>query len=431
VATRALEPMANSERFGSILPLYVLSVALYVADNSADVAALLRSTIAANAGRPDPFSRQRVRWATMALGVFHLQVGDLPECRMIVDELRSSSVAQRYGRNAAQADYLLGVTSYERDRLAEAIKHFSAVVAQPQAGVVVQVESTIALALALEAAGRADAADATLARLIDRFRGLDNTAFLPTVRACQARLALGRGDLGPALRWLRSTPISAHEATLRGGEVPALTRVKVLLAEGSASSLAAAERDLDELERRVDAWHLTRRTIEVLALRALLHRARGRTEEALATLSRSLGLAERGGFVRTIVDLGPEMRHLLRELAEWEDVTSHLDRVLAAFPDHLRDPEAAATRPVGRRRAAAPTPATVPIEALPERLTDRELEVLAGLERRLSNKEIAEELAISPQTVKRHASNIYGKLGVNSRRQAIRHAAAIGLPGAA
>ena len=60
---------------------------------------------------------------------------------------------------------------------------------------------------------------------------------------------------------------------------------------------------------------------------------------------------------------------------------------------------------------------------LPEQLSERELEVLARLSRRLSNKEIADELFISPLTVKRHASNIYDKLGVANRRQAIRRSA--------
>ena len=62
-----------------------------------------------------------------------------------------------------------------------------------------------------------------------------------------------------------------------------------------------------------------------------------------------------------------------------------------------------------------------------EPLTGRELEVLAGLTRGLPNKEIAAELVVSPETVKRHAANVYAKLGVSGRRQAVRRAAALGL----
>jgi len=62
-----------------------------------------------------------------------------------------------------------------------------------------------------------------------------------------------------------------------------------------------------------------------------------------------------------------------------------------------------------------------------EPLTERELEVLGLLAQRLSNKEIAHELSISPMTVKRHTINIYQKLLVQSRREAVATASALGI----
>jgi ATP/maltotriose-dependent transcriptional regulator MalT len=64
-----------------------------------------------------------------------------------------------------------------------------------------------------------------------------------------------------------------------------------------------------------------------------------------------------------------------------------------------------------------------------EELTFRELDVLSGLQRRLSNKEIADELSISPLTVKSNARSIYAKLGVNGRRQATARASMLGVIG--
>ena len=66
-------------------------------------------------------------------------------------------------------------------------------------------------------------------------------------------------------------------------------------------------------------------------------------------------------------------------------------------------------------------------DELIERLSERELEVLALLGERLSNKEIARELSISDTTVKRHTVNIYQKLAVGSRRDAVNRAAKLGL----
>lgn len=77
--------------------------------------------------------------------------------------------------------------------------------------------------------------------------------------------------------------------------------------------------------------------------------------------------------------------------------------------------------------SALPARPSPPTTVLIEPLTYREQEVLDLLARRLSAKEIAQQLVISDRTVKRHAANIYQKLGVNSRQQAVTAAAALGL----
>jgi LuxR family maltose regulon positive regulatory protein len=64
---------------------------------------------------------------------------------------------------------------------------------------------------------------------------------------------------------------------------------------------------------------------------------------------------------------------------------------------------------------------------LPEPLTEREVEILELLAAGLTNPEIAEKLVISAGTVKKHASNIYGKLGVSSRTEAVTRARELGL----
>jgi LuxR family maltose regulon positive regulatory protein len=66
-------------------------------------------------------------------------------------------------------------------------------------------------------------------------------------------------------------------------------------------------------------------------------------------------------------------------------------------------------------------------QPLTEPLTNRELDVLELLVQRFQNKEIAEKLFISPETVKKHLNNIYGKLNVSSRRQAVEHARDLGI----
>ena len=69
------------------------------------------------------------------------------------------------------------------------------------------------------------------------------------------------------------------------------------------------------------------------------------------------------------------------------------------------------------------------VDLTPETLTRREKEVLALIAAGRSNQQIAEELVISLGTVKRHISNIYGKLGVRRRTQAVARARELGLHG--
>jgi len=148
----------------------------------------------------------------------------------------------------------------------------------------------------------------------------------------------------------------------------------------------------------------------VLALQALLHTAKNDEGAALIALEESLALAHPGGFIRLYVDLGPEMADLLRRLQNREPFIEQIASILNAFVD------AVPHDPLGKENGQ-----------LIEPLTKRESEILELLARRYSNKEIATELVISPETVKRHAVNIYQKLAVHNRRGAVEMAGALGL----
>jgi ATP/maltotriose-dependent transcriptional regulator MalT len=99
-----------------------------------------------------------------------------------------------------------------------------------------------------------------------------------------------------------------------------------------------------------------------------------------------------------------------------EEGLAYVGEILAAFQ------ESSTKRPV--------TGNTVPgrgEQAMIEPLSQRERQILTLLAERLSNKEIADKLHISTATVKRHAANIYQKLGVHGRRAAVAKANGLGL----
>ena len=320
---------------------------------------------------------------------------------------------------------LLGAVQYEWDRPLEAERHMTAALAMRDHHHLRQMplrEGTFGLALALQAQGRAGEADAVLDRLADTLLRTANAGELARVGAFRVRLALLRGELAPARRWLPAAgDLPAHwlDTVL---DSPPLTRVWARLrlapeAPSPAAALAAALADADALLAETERLHLATRQAQALALRALAQHALGETDPALESLARALDLGEPGGLVRTFVDLGPPLAALLRLLVARRPGSAFRQRVLGAC---------AGAAPRGPA-AAPPPPPPPPPDALVEPLTGRELEVLDRLRRQWLNKEIAADLHVSPETVKTHTVNLYAKLGVGDRRRAVRRAAELGL----
>jgi LuxR family maltose regulon positive regulatory protein len=218
--------------------------------------------------------------------------------------------------------------------------------------------------------------------------------------AYQARIWLAQGRLDLALRWAEDYRQAAETEYLRESED--LTLARTLLAEGQS---VAALSLLDTLLAPARAAGRMAAVIEIQALRAL---ALPTPDEALHALQGALGLAEPEGYVRLFVDAGEPMQALLKQAAVRGMAPHYVSRLLAAFgPSH-------------------PVAARVP-QPLVEPLTDRELEVLRLLAEDLSNQEIGRRLFISLPTVKSHTRNIYGKLGVRSRAEAVDQAQALGI----
>ncbi len=150
--------------------------------------------------------------------------------------------------------------------------------------------------------------------------------------------------------------------------------------------------------------------VEVFILQALIHHLRGDASQALVALQQALSLAEPEGYARTFLDEGPPMADLLRlgtQRQVWRSprLEAYANRLLRAFPDFGNKP-------------SVPSPSPDLIEPLSE----RELEVLRLIEDGFSNRQIAEALIVTVGTVKSHLHNIYGKLGVERRTEAIARA---------
>ncbi|UCC53685.1 MAG: hypothetical protein JSV68_06855, partial [Anaerolineaceae bacterium] len=196
---------------------------------------------------------------------------------------------------------------------------------------------------------------------------------------------------------------------------PHMTMVKVWLAKDTASSRENATNLLAQLKEFLEFTHNSIFLIKTLALQAMLHQLNSDEKAALNTLEQAIVLAMPGNFIRLFVDLGPSMGNLLYKLpAKGLEMAAYKKNILAAMASLTSQQSLGLSENSGSHPLGKP-------------LTDREMDVLVLLSQRQTDKEIAERLVISFYTVRTHAKNIYGKLGVNNRRQATIRAQKLGL----
>jgi LuxR family maltose regulon positive regulatory protein len=258
-------------------------------------------------------------------------------------------------------------------------------------------ESAFALASVYQAGGRAEKARETLGLLIDHLLAIGNSTLVQRAQAYQADLAVRQGRLSEALAWAHYIDPEPFEANTLFFE-PRLTLAKVLIVEGEKTSLESAAVLLQRLEAFYAGIHNSRFLIEVLALQALVCAAQGDEPTASERLTRAVHLARPGGFIRLFVDLGPALASLLNGLDLETGESRYVARILSAFSGDGK---------------------TQTVEVLDHALTKREVEILGLLAGELGNKQISDQLCISAATVKRHTENIYQKLGVHGRRNAV------------
>lgn len=160
--------------------------------------------------------------------------------------------------------------------------------------------------------------------------------------------------------------------------------------------------------------------LQTLLVRAQLHVAARNEDAGLADVGQALGLAEPQGFISIFVEAGSHAADLLSTLSRRKLLeavkTNYVESILAAFPDR------------SKRVLPQTMPSDYDDDMTPiDPLTPRELEVLNHIARGDSNQVIAEQLVITVSAVKKHTGNIYAKLNVNSRTQAVARGRQLGL----
>lgn len=313
---------------------------------------------------------------------------------------------------------------YEWNELETAATHLQEALERGERGGLPRVMVLNDLALARLHFARGEVAAAL--SVIDRALRLAEVHELPPryaspPAAFQARLWLALGDNEAASAWASDADLGLIGELDYLYEAEYITLARVFIAQGRPGEAQAL---LARLRAEAAAVERVNSIIEILVVETLAWSAQGDQHQARSVLERAVRLGLPGGYVRTFVDEGTALRQVLghiRALVAEPVLLAYIDRLCAAFAPPVEEVATLA-------KAAAPAHALPPgVEPLIEPLSERELEVLRFVATGLSDRQVAEAMIVAIGTVKRHLNNIYGKLGVHSRTQALARARDLGL----
>jgi LuxR family maltose regulon positive regulatory protein len=276
---------------------------------------------------------------------------------------------------------------------------------------------------------------------------------------CRVRAWLAEGDTDAASGWAKSSGLSIDGAFSYLHDLAHQNLARVLVAQGLLDRSKTAQEEASRLlvrlriAARQAGW--VHDEIRILVLQAVNECAFGQEIIALKYLAQAVSLAEAGGYIRVFVDEGRVLRGLLASLAmtlrneepavldllgknlqgaallpeeSLARFKAYLSRLQTAFRDSTRRADPEWTNPSRSGKPGDdPTGRTRPMRSMVEPLSRREMEVLTLLAEGHSDKNIAAALVIARETVHKHLKNIYEKLDVHSRTEAVARAREFGL----
>ncbi len=326
---------------------------------------------------------------------------------------------------SAGAAYLgLAKVQRERNQLAEAVLNLAEArgLAEVTQMAGLETDALITLALLLLGQGSWNSAYSALDQAEALTRQAGDPFTIRRIGAFRSRLQLLQGDLAAPRLWAQSTGLSIDDPVEDILEIDYLTLARILLAEGQPEDALTL---MDRWQPVTESAGRRSRLIEYFILRGVAYQDMDQTEKAINFLAQALNAGQSEGFVRLFADEGTRVSRLLAsalDASSEPDALELYDRVYARkiLEIMLREARAEAAR--------KSSPAIVKGELL-DPLKERELQVLRLIAAGLSNREIAGELFLTEGTVKSYTHQIYSKLGVHRRTEAVEMGRELGLLG--
>ena len=339
--------------------------------------------------------------------------GDLGNMKQTGQELLKLGKRLRLAESSHLGQYFSGLSHYCRNELGEAERSLTdAVRTRDKINIFNYAHSSFVLALVKQEQGEPDKACEIAESVVHYGLDTSNAPLLQLAHALQAELALRQGRMAEAVKWAKNYQPEPF-ATAHRFYTPQLTLVRILLAQDTPTSRQQATDLLSHLHDFHESIHNSYCLINILAMQAVLYSILGDERGSDEKLVQAISLAEAGGFIFLFLDLGSDMEKLLLRQEAKNHALDYIRKLLHAFEQDRFDSN---RESIPKSTVETTTNATA---SLPNPLTNREQEIIELLSKRLSNQEIADHLFISLETVKRHIANIYRKLQVKNRRQAV------------
>jgi LuxR family transcriptional regulator, maltose regulon positive regulatory protein len=422
-ATRALAEIREGETMLKSHAIATLAMADWLRGRLPEAERGFASSITAwrEAGRP---ALALAAWGYRSLGQVQRAQGRLGAAFQTYQQAANitADFRQAAAPTAGTGNVGLAEIAYARGELDTALRHVTEGITRNR-----ELVYTPLLAIGLALLAWIKQAEGDLAGALDSMGEAERLApdpaiasLLNPVPAERTRLLLAQGDVVAADRWVRERDLGAEDEPDYPREGEYLVLARLLLAQdlpGRALTL------LERLHAAAAAQGRVSSVIETRALQALALAADGDEGRAMTTLAEAATLGYPEGYVRVFADEGAPMRTLLGRLAaaqrtqhnqhnQARDIpVSYLARILRAFDPKPAEPGAAATS----------------IPGLAEPLTARERQVLGLLAVGQANRDIADELVVTLDTVKRHVTHILAKLGAANRTEAVARARELSL----
>jgi LuxR family maltose regulon positive regulatory protein len=326
--------------------------------------------------------------------------GDLPSVIWHADHARKLAQQHHMPMTSGWALAFLGAAHWHRNELPAAERYFKEVFEKRfSANQHAVAASTYMLFNILTARGAFHESHDMALALHELESATKNISALRIADALDAYLAIKRGGVNAAMAWANTSPLGiSREPDMNYPDASIL--IQVLLADKTPASLSRAEHVTSQALTRCRFMHDDRSTHEALVWMAQVKCLQGCKDGALEALAPAVTFAQPRGILRWFINGGEHVKELLKQLARDRRCAEQARAILAAWPAND------AAQPANHRDAAL-------------LLTYREIEVLELIAEKLTNKEIAARLHISPITVRNHTSNIYDKLQVATRREAV------------